>query len=80
MDFGLIGQLFTAGLNLWNSHEKTKYVDEKMAIEKDFYDEWNKPLDQRSDAVLDRLKFRMRVLATAFAAAAAGPRAPDSSP
>jgi hypothetical protein len=57
-----------AGLQLWLSKEKTKYVDKLISLKKDYYEESNKPFDLRSDAVLDNLEFELRILGTAFAA------------
>lgn len=68
MWFGSLLAIVGAVLQLWASKEKRKYIDEKMAIEKAYYEEQNKPAEQRSDAVLDSLEFRLRVLAVAIAA------------
>ena len=57
-----------AGLTLWNNKEKTKYIDKLMSLKKDYYAEINKPLAERSDAVLDNVLFELRVLGVAFAA------------
>lgn len=69
--FTLILSLLDTGLKLWLSKEKTKYIDKKMQLERDYYAEINKPEDVRSDAVLDHLEYELRVLARAFATAAA---------
>lgn len=63
---GTIISLLAAGLNLWAEKEKNKYIDELLAIKKGFWEEWNKPEGERSDAVLDSLKFRLEILAEAF--------------
>lgn len=73
--FFLVLSLLDTGLKLWLHKDKTKYVDKKMALEKAYYAEFNKPLEERSDAVLDNLFFELRVLATAFAADAGKPDA-----
>lgn len=64
--FTLILSLLNVGLQLWLSKEKTKYIDQKLAIEKQYYEEINKPLEQRSDAVLDNLEFQLKILVIAF--------------
>lgn len=62
----IILQLIASALSIWDSKLKTKYIDEKIAIEKAYYEEQNKP--QPDDAVLDRLEFRLRILAIGVAA------------
>lgn len=68
--FNLILSLLGTGLSLWEHKEKNKYIDRKMALEKAYYDEFNKPESERSDAVLDDIEFQLRVLSTAFIATA----------
>lgn len=58
----------TAGLKLWDDKEKSKYTDKLIQLRTDFYEEYNKAPDVRSDAVLDNLEFELRVLATSFSA------------
>ena len=55
-----------AGLSLWASKEKTKYVDRLMELKRDYYAEFNKDPAVRSDAVLDNLKRELCILADAF--------------
>lgn len=64
--FTLILSLLDTGLKLWLSREKTKYIDKKIELEKAYYAEFNKPMSERSDAVLDNLTFELKVLAIAF--------------
>jgi hypothetical protein len=74
----LLNTLSTA-LELWNNEEKTKYIDEKMSIQKAWYAEYNKDPALRNDAVLDNLEFRLRVLATAFCTSVGKQDAPAKS-
>jgi hypothetical protein len=69
--FILILSLLDTALKLWLSKEKTKYIDKKMELQAAYYAEWNKPLDQRSDAVLDNIMFELKNLAIAFNSAVA---------
>lgn len=69
--FLVILELLNVGLQLWLSKEKTKYIDKKLQLEKEFYAEWNKPESERSDAVLDNLSFELKILAIAFTKEAA---------
>lgn len=39
-----------------------------MDLERRYYEEYNKPLERRSDAVLDNLEFQLRVAGLGFAA------------
>lgn len=57
-----------AALSIWESKEKTKYIDKLVSLKKDYYEEINKPRDQQSDAVLDNLKFELQLVGTAYAA------------
>lgn len=56
-----------AGLSIWDHKEKTKYVEELMDLKRSWYEEFNKPENIRSDAALDNIEFRMRVLGLGFA-------------
>lgn len=64
--FTLILSLLDTGLKLWLSKEKTKYIDKKIALEKAYYEEMNKPETERSQTALDNIYFELRVLAIAF--------------
>ena len=69
--FELILGLLDTALKLWLSKEKTKYIDKKIELQAAYYAEWNKPLEQRSDAVLDNIMFELKNLAIAFKTAVA---------
>ena len=76
----MIDSLFkalAAGLSIWESKEKTKYVDQLMSLKKDYYAEWNKDPAIRSDAVLDDIKLKLRILCDAFSTGVIGK---DSAP
>ena len=68
MWFATLLQIIEAALTIWVSKEKRKYIDEKLAIQKAYYEEQNKPPELRNDAVLDGLEFRLRILTSALAA------------
>lgn len=61
------------GLRLWNSHESTKYLDKLLKLKKDWHEEYNKPLDERSDNALDDIEFELRILADSFIQASQAP-------
>lgn len=65
--FGLVLQVLGAGLTLWDDKEKNKYVDKLLSLKEQYYAEYNKPIDIRSDAILGNLEFELRLLATGFA-------------
>ena len=67
---GLIIGLLKTGLELWNQKESGKYLDRLIKLEKDFYKEYNKRDKDRSDAVLDNIRFELRILSVAFSAEA----------
>ncbi len=58
-----------AGLQLWTSKEKTKYIDQLIELKEDYYAEYKKDPVYRSDARLDNLLFKMQLVGTGFAAA-----------
>lgn len=57
-------------LKLWNSHESTKYLDRLIKLKKEWYEEYNKPLDARSDVALDTIADELRILAESFISSA----------
>ncbi|MBK7366155.1 MAG: hypothetical protein IPI97_14655 [Nitrosomonas sp.] len=65
--FSALLKVLGAGLSLWASKEARKYIDKKIALEKAWYEEYNKDDASRSNAVLDNLEFELRTLAIAFA-------------
>lgn len=68
-------KILETGLNLWNNHEKSKYMDELAKLKKEYRNEMSKPEADRDDGVLDNIEFRVRVLGDSFATAAQGPNA-----
>jgi hypothetical protein len=54
------------GLIAWNSHERTKYLDKLIKLKKEWHEEYNKPLDIRSDQRLDDIESELRILAESF--------------
>jgi hypothetical protein len=63
-------KLLEVGLSLWLSKEKTKYQDKFLKLKREYYEEFNKDPAVRSDAVLDNVRFELRILADSFALAA----------
>ena len=66
--FAVILEILSAALSIWANAAKTKYIDQKIAIETQYYAEQNKPDGQRSDAILDDLEEQLKVLAMGVAA------------
>jgi len=66
--FEALLRVLGAGLSIWDSKEKTKYIDKLSRLQKEYRDEVNKPIKDRSDAVLDNLRFELEVLGNAFSA------------
>lgn len=66
--FDKIADILAAGLSLWASKEKNKYIDRLIKLRKDYREEYNKPLSVRSDAVLDNLFFELCLLGDSFGA------------
>lgn len=64
-------QVLGSALSIWDSKEKSKYVDRYMKLKKEWYAEENKPESQRDHAVIDNLEFELRLLGIGFATEAA---------
>lgn len=67
-----------AGLSLWEHKDKTKYLDKLIRLEKEWYEETNKPREEQSDAELDRIEFELRLTARGWTAVAGKSDAPAS--
>jgi hypothetical protein len=66
MDVQLILGVLEQGLKLWNSKEADKYISKLIKLKKEWYEEYNKPLDQRSDVRLDYIELQLRILCQSF--------------
>jgi hypothetical protein len=66
MELDLALGVLKEGLKLWNSKEATKYLDKVIRLEKEYNDEMAKPLDERSDYVLDSVMLELRTLSRSF--------------
>lgn len=56
----------SAGLQIWQHKDATKYADKAMKLKREWYEEFNNP--QRDDAVLDDLEFQLGLLVNSFGA------------
>lgn len=63
--------VLAAGLSIWSSKEKTKYIDKLIKLKRDYYEEINKPFERRDNARIDNLEFELRILGDSFAASVA---------
>lgn len=68
--------ILSAALGIWNSKEKTKYLDRMMRLKREFYEENNKPEKERDHAVLDNLRFELQLLCEHASAAITGKQNP----
>lgn len=69
----MIAELFKAvGAigTLLNTKEGKEYADKALKLEREYYEEYQKPLDKRSDDELARLSNELRLLSKASIAAA----------
>lgn len=62
--------LLQTGLGLWASKEKTKYIDKLLSLKRDYYEEINRPYEERDNAKLDSITFELRILGDSFVASA----------
>lgn len=66
MDLTLTLGILKEGLKLWNNREATKYLDRVIKLEKDYYEELNKPAEERSDRQLDNIMLELRIVSQSF--------------
>lgn len=66
MDIQLILGILEQGLKLWNSKEADKYISKLISLKKDWYEEYNKPISERSDVKLDTIELQLRILCQSF--------------
>jgi len=66
MDLTLLLGVLKEGLKLWNDRQATKYLDRVIQLEKDYYEELNKPSDERSDYRLDSVMLELRIISQYF--------------
>ena len=57
MQLGLILSLIKLGLEVFQDERKDRYLKQYNKIKKEYQDELNKGLDDRSDLALDKLRF-----------------------
>jgi hypothetical protein len=69
--FEKLAQALAAGLSLWESKEKTKYVDKILDLKKEWYEEYQKPIGVRSDDQLARIEHELCLVCDAFTASIA---------
>lgn len=70
-------EILDSALSLWDSKEKTKYIDKKIKLEKKYYEEFNKPVwepgqttkGKRLDSELGAIKLELRILCSNAATA-----------
>jgi len=66
MDWSLVFGVLEQGLKLWNSKEADKYIQKMVKLKEDWYEEYNKPLNMRSDVKLDFIELQLRILCQSF--------------
>jgi len=76
---GTILEILKAGLGIWNNHEKTKYLDQVLKIERAINEELKKPVyvpgmaqgfDYRNDITIEHGLRELAIIGRAFATAA----------
>lgn len=72
MDVSLIFKVLEESLKLWNSKESNKYIDQLVKLKGKWYEEYNKPLDERSDVKLDTIELQLKILCQSFIQAPKG--------
>lgn len=72
MDVSLIFKILEESLKLWNSKESNKYIDQLVKLKGKWHEEYNKPLDERSDVKLDTIELQLKILCQSFIQAPKG--------
>jgi len=66
VNLGVIFAVLEQGLTLWNSKEASKYTDQLIKLKLRYYEEYNKPLNIRSDVAMDAIMLHLKVLCESF--------------
>ena len=66
MELSLVLGILKEGLVLWNSKESTKYLDKVIRLEREYYEEFNKGSDMRSDFKLDGILLDLEIISRNF--------------
>ena len=56
-----------ASLSIWKHKNATKYTRLVIELKDEFYEEYNKPENERSDAILDNLMHKLRIFSQGIA-------------
>lgn len=66
MNFDLIFGVLEQALKLWNAKEADRYLVKVMKLKRQWHEEYNKPLDQRSHDKLDDIELQLQLICEAF--------------
>jgi hypothetical protein len=80
MEINLFLGVLKEGLKLWNDRQATKYLDRIIQLEKDYYEELNKPDEDQSDYKLDSIMLEFKVISQSFLHYPAKRGNPNSNP
>jgi hypothetical protein len=80
MEINLFLGVLKEGLKLWNDRQATKYLDRIIQLEKDYYEELNKPDEDQSDYKLDSIMLEFKVISQSFLHYPSKRGNPDSNP
>lgn len=59
-------EALAAGLTLWKDKNASKYLDNVLKLQRDWLEEYNKPLAQRSNATLDDIEQQLHIISKFF--------------
>lgn len=66
MELNLVLSILKEGLKLWNNQEASKYLDRVISLEKEYYEEIQKPSDERSDFRIDSILLELQIISQSF--------------
>jgi hypothetical protein len=68
MNLGVLFEVLAQGLRLWNEKESNKYLDQVLELQRRWKEEYEKPRDKRSNAVLDECEHELFLISKIFIA------------
>ena len=63
MDYGLILGLLKVSIETFRNERKDRFLKKYVKLEREWYEEFNRPDNTRSDLALDRIMLELELLA-----------------
>lgn len=66
MNISLVFGVLEQALKLWNSKDSDKYITKLIKLKGQWHEEYNKPINERSDVKLDYIELQLTILCESF--------------